>query len=154
MQQYKNNIKYIQKSTKYKSENGTEEELIETEIYKKHYGGDHFWKVFLADFLYAMGLLSNSRQIDVILHVMKNVNASENIFIGTYKDIEKATKVSYQTVAHAMQKMQEVDLITRVQNGVYKLSPKIMMKGNQNKKHRLTIEYEKAKEGVNNNNDK
>lgn len=38
-------------------------------------------------------------------------------------------------------------MITKKQNGVYLIKPSLMMKGDDTKKQRLVIEYEKVKRG-------
>lgn len=139
-----NQIKYITKVTKYKDESG-EQEIQETEIFKKYYGNDQFWKLFLNDFLQAMGLISNSKQLDVILYIMKNLQSENNIFIGTYKNIEKETNISYKTIATTFKKMLENNFLEKKQNGVYQVSAKILIKGSQIKKNRLIINYENTK---------
>lgn len=136
-------IKYISKSTKYVDESG-EHEMTETEVYKKYYGGPHFYRVWLSDLLYHLNLISNSRQMDVLFYILDNVN-SDNIFIGTNRAIAEATKASTQTVNRIIKKMVEADLITVKQIGVYMIKPTLLMKGDNVRKHRLTIEYENIK---------
>lgn len=41
--------------------------------------------------------------------------------------------------------MNEVNLITKVQNGVYKVNPALIIQGDNSKKKRLVIEYENIK---------
>lgn len=136
-------IKYISKSTKYIDENG-EHEMTETEVYKKYYGGPHFYRVWLSDLLYHLNLISNSRQMDVLFYILDNVN-SDNLFIGTNRAIAEATKASTKTVNTIIKKMIEADLITMKQRGVYMVKPTLLMKGDNVRKHRLTIEYENIK---------
>lgn len=139
------NIKYISKSTKYIDETG-EHEMTETEVYKKCYGGPHFYRVWLSDLLYHLNLISNSRQMDVLFYILDNVN-SDNLFIGTNRAIAEATKASTKTVNTIIKKMIEADLITVKQRGVYMVKPTLLMKGDNVRKHRLTIEYENIKGG-------
>lgn len=137
------NIKYISKSTKYVDESG-EHEMTETEVYKKYYGGPHFYRVWLSDLLYHLNLISNSRQMDVLFYMLDNVN-SDNQFIGTYRAIADATGASTKTVNTIIKKMIDADLIALKQRGVYMIKPTLLMKGDNVRKHRLTIEYENIK---------
>lgn len=137
------NIKYISKSTRYVDETG-EHEMTETEVYKKYYGGAHFYRVWLSDLLYHLNLISNSRQLDVLFYMLDNVNG-DNLFIGTNRAIAEATKASTQTVNRIIKKMVEADLITIKQRGVYMVKPTLLMKGDNVRKHKLTIEYENIK---------
>lgn len=139
------NIKYISKSTKYVDETG-EHEMTETEVYKKYYGGAHFYRVWLSDLLYHLNLISNSRQLDVLFYMLDNVNG-DNLFIGTHRAISEATKASTKTVNLIIKKMIEADLITVKQRGVYMVKPTLLMKGDNVRKHKLTIQYENIKKG-------
>lgn len=137
-------IKYITKTNTYTDESGTHQ-MTETEVYKKYYGGAPFYRVWLADLLHHLGLISNSKQMDVLFYVLDNVN-SDNLFIGTYRGIEKATGISYKTIAIIFKKMLENDLITQKQRGVYMVKPTLLMKGDNVRKHRLVVEYENCKQ--------
>ena len=138
------NIKYISKETTYQSEDG-QATIRETSVYKKVYGGRHFWRVWLGDLLYTLGLINNSKQMDVVFHVMENTDASSNLFIGTLRQVAADTEISYKTVATIFKKMQDVNLITKQQSGLYKVNPSLLIKGDEHKKQRLVIEYEKVK---------
>lgn len=140
----KNKTKFITRETIYKDESG-EHTLQETEIYKKIYGSQQFWKIYLSDFLNALGLINNNKQLDVLFHVLENTDQASNIYIGTYQKITKEMDVSYQTVAIILKNMQENNLITKIQNGVYKVNPSIMVKGGESKRQRLVVEYESLK---------
>lgn len=137
------NIKYITKETKYKDETG-EHIIQETEIYKKHYGGKFFYRVWLSDLLNALGLLNNNKELDILFYVLDNMK-SDNNFIGTYRSIAEDTNISLSTVTRIFKKMNEVNLITKVQNGVYKVNPALIIQGDNSKKKRLVIEYENIK---------
>lgn len=136
--------KYISKTTKYVDETG-EHEMTETDVYKKVYGGPHFYRVWLSDLLYHLGLISNSRQMDVLFYILDNVN-NDNLFIGTNRAIAEATKASTKTVNTIIKKMIDADLMSMKQRGVYMIKPTLLMKGDNVKRHRLTIEYEHIKE--------
>lgn len=59
------------------------------------------------------------------------------MFIGTYKTIRENTKASETTIAKVMKKLQEQKFLKKIQNGLWQVSPNIMMKGNENKKQLL-----------------
>lgn len=139
----KTNISYLSKTRRYIDEDGNEG--IETEIYKKIYGSKHFWKVWLSDLLNTLGLINNSKQLDVVLYVLENTQQSNNLYIGTIRKTAEETGISYRTVATIFKKMQDVDMIRKQQSGVYKVKPTLLMKGDDNKKQRLIIEYENIK---------
>lgn len=137
------NIAYISRTKRYIDEDGNEG--TQTEVYKKTYGGKHFWRVWLGDLLYTLGLINNSKQLDVVFYVLDNTDPANNLYIGTIRKTVEETGISYGTVATIFKKMQGVDMIVKQGNGVYKVKPNLLMKGDDNKKQRLVIEYEKIK---------
>jgi len=122
----------------------TGEKIKAEQITKRAYGQKHFWKVYLADFLQILGL-AESKQIDVLIYILDNTEQANNTFVGTYKKIAKEAKVSEPTIAKIMRKLQEGKFITKVQNGVWQVSPEIMMKGNEHKKS-IILNYYNDKE--------
>ncbi|WP_122791484.1 replication/maintenance protein RepL [Intestinibacillus sp. Marseille-P6563] len=137
------NIAYISRTKRYIDEDGNEG--TQTEVYKKTYGGKHFWRVWLGDLLYTLGLINNSKQLDVVFYVLDNTDPANNLYIGTIRKTVEETGVSLGTVSAIFKKMQDVDMIVKQQNGVYKVKPNLLMKGDDSKKQRLVIEYEKIK---------
>ena len=137
------NIAYISRTKRYIDEDGNEG--TQTEVYKKTYGGKHFWRVWLGDLLYTLGLINNSKQLDVVFYVLDNTDPANNLYIGTIRKTVEETGISLGTVSTIFKKMQEVDMIVKQGNGVYKVKPNLLMKGDDNKKQRLVIEYEKIK---------
>lgn len=139
-----NSTAYISRSTEYIKEDGTRG--TETEVFKKVYGSKHFWRVWLSDLLTALGLVNNSRQLDVVFYIFENANPSENLYIGTIRATAEAVGVSVKTVATTFKKLKEADIITQKQSGVYMIKPTLMIKGDDRKQHRLIIQYENMKE--------
>lgn len=117
----------------------TGERLEVDQIVKRIYGQKQFWKLYLIDFLQILGILE-SRQVDVLIYVLENTNPGTNLFIGTWKKIEENLKISHGTVSAVFKKLQEAKFLLKIQNGVWQVSPHIMLKGNDHKK-KLLIEY-------------
>lgn len=112
-------------------------EIIEVDqITKKVYGQKNFWKLYLSDFLPVLGIVEN-KQVDILIYILENTQPSNNMFIGTYKTIRENTKASETTIAKVMKKLQEQKFLKKIQNGLWQVSPNIMMKGNENKKQLL-----------------
>lgn len=112
-------------------------EIIEVDqITKKVYGQKNFWKLYLSDFLPVLGIMEN-KQVDILIYILENTQSSTNMFIGTYKTIQKNTNASETTIAKVMKKLQEQKFLKKIQNGLWQVSPNIMMKGNENKKQLL-----------------
>jgi len=120
-------------------------ELIHVDqITKRTYGNKKFWKMYLMDFLTVLGIMDN-RQLDVFIYIAENTDPSTNFFIGTYKKIAKNTGASNGTIAKIMKKLQENNFVNKVQNGVYRVNPNIMMKGNDTKRQILLSYYQEEK---------
>ena len=123
----------------------TGEKIQAEQITKRAYGQKQFWKVYLMDFLHILGL-ADSKQIDVLVYILENTEQANNTFVGTYKKIAKEANVSEPTIAKIMKKLQENNFITKVQNGVWQVSPNIMMKGSEHKKSLLLNYYDDSLE--------
>lgn len=118
----------------------TGEEIRVNQITKRMYGTKQFWKVYLMDFLQVLGVL-DSKQVDILIYILENTQQATNTFIGTYMKIQNEVGVTSATVAKVMKKLQEKKFISKVQNGVWQISPTIMMKGNENKQQMLLSYY-------------
>lgn len=120
-------------------------ELIEVDqITKRALGQKQFWKVYLIDFLQILGVL-DSKQIDVLIYILENTKAADNTYIGTYRKTADGARVSLDTATRVMRKLQANNFIKKVQNGVYQISPLIMLKGSEHKKSLLLNYYEDEK---------
>lgn len=116
-------------------------ELIEVDqITKRALGQKQFWKVYLIDFLQILGIL-DSKQVNVLIYILENTKATDNTYIGTYRKTADGAEVSLDTATKVMRKLQENNFIKKVQNGVYQISPLIMMKGSEHKKSLLLNYY-------------
>ena len=138
-----NSTAYISRTTEYTKDDGTT--VTETEIFKKVYGGAHFWRVWLGDLLTALGLINNSKQLDVVFYIFEHTDPSTNLYIGTIRATAEAAGISIKTTERTFKKLQEADIMTRKHNSVYMIKPSLMIKGDNSKQHRLIIEYENIK---------
>ena len=117
MGQYKDtNLEYISQTqtligTKKKvlTDQETGEVFLVDQITKRAYGSKAFGKVYLADILQMLGLLE-SKPLDVLCYIIDNTNLSNNIFLGTYKQIAKDTGTSEPTIAKVMKKLQHTHI--------------------------------------------
>lgn len=116
-------------------------EVMEVEqITKRVYGTKNFWKCYLMDFLSVLGMINN-KQLDVFIYIVEHTQPSDNLFFGTYADIEKHVGVSRPTIATVMKKLQEYKFIKKVSGGVWFVNPDILMKGNDTKRQLLLSYY-------------
>ena len=115
-------------------------ELLDVhQILKVQYGSKAFWKCYLADFLAILGIFE-SKQLDILIHILENTNSSTNIYIGSQKNVQKKLDCSITTVNRTFQKLCDNNCLTKVQNGVYAVNPDLLMKGSD-RKRALMIEY-------------
>lgn len=126
-------------------DNVTGEIIPACRVTKKIYGGKPFHKVWLEGFLESFEIVQN-KQVDIICYIYEHTQASNNIFLGTYKTIAQAVGVSQPTIAAVMKKLQEKNIIKRVQNGAWQINPLIMMKGDNKKQRILVTRYENLTE--------
>ena len=97
------------------------------------------------DFLQILGVL-DSKQVDVLIYILENTEASTNTYIGTYRKTADGTGVSLDTATKVMRKLQDNNFIKKIQNGVYQVSPNIMLKGSEYKKSLLLNYYDDSKQ--------
>lgn len=121
----------------------TGEVILVDQITKRVYGTKAFWKVYLMDFLTILGII-DSKQLDVFIYIVSNTNPSNNMFVGTYKEIAAKCEVSEPTIAKIMKKLQEKRFIAKRLRGVWYVNPNILMKGNDTKRQILLSYYESA----------
>lgn len=106
---------------------------------KKTIESQNFVKVFMADFLVALGIL-NSKSVSVVCYILENVRYSDNTLIATKEQMAKGSGTSVRTVFNVLSKLQEVGFMKRQANGVYVINPNYILKGNENKR-RIIIDY-------------
>ena len=95
------------------------------------------------DFLQVLGGFEY-KQLDVLIYILEHTEAANNTFIGTYRSLEKSVGVSYDTVRRTITLLQGKGFLKKVSNGVYQVSPTIMMKGSNTKS--LLLNYFNDKE--------
>lgn len=124
-------------------------EIIEVDqITKRALGQKQFWKIYLMDFLQVLGGFEY-KQLDVLIYILEHTEAANNTFIGTYRSLEKNVGVSYDTVAKTIKLLLKKSFIKKISNGVYQISPTIMMKGTEHKKNLLLNYYNDEPESKN-----
>lgn len=123
---------------------GTGEVIEVDQITKRALGQKQFWKIYLMDFLQVLGGFEH-KQLDVLIYILEHTEPANNTFIGTYRSLEKDVGVSYDTVRRTMTLLQSKGFVKKFSNGVYQISPTIMMKGNEYKKNLLLNYYDDSK---------
>ena len=119
----------------------TGETILVDQITKRVYGTKAFWKVYLMDFLMVLGII-DSKQLDVFIYIVEHTDPSQNLFIGTYKDIARDCNVSEPTISKIMKKLRANNFIRMRHRGVWYVNPNILMKGNDTKRQILLSYYQ------------
>lgn len=119
-----------------------------TQITKVVHGTKQFWKLYLIDFMKVLDIME-SKQLDVLIHILEHTDPKTNLYIGTYKEISKRCNVSQPTIATVMRKLQKVGFIAKKQNGVYRISAKFLHKGDE-RKQAILLSYFNAEQPNNN----
>lgn len=119
-----------------------------TQVTKVVHGTKQFWKLYLTDFMKVLDIME-SKQLDVLIHILENTDDKSNLYIGTYKQISKRCNVSEPTIATVMRKLQKAGFIARKQNGVYRISAKFLHKGNE-RKQAILLSYFNSEQENNN----
>ena len=119
-------------------------------IIHKDVDSQNFVKVFMADFLVALGIL-NSKSVAVVCYILENVKYSDNTLIATKQQIADGSGTSVRTVYNVLSQLQKVGFMKRKTTGVYVINPKYVIKGNENKR-RMIIDYYNKDERKSNQN--
>ena len=124
----------------------TSELVSVKEILKTYHGQQHFWKLYMSDFLHTLGITLESKQLDVVLYILSKVKTNDNMFIGTYDHIVEKGIASRPTIARIFKKMKTAKLLIKKHAGAYMVDPSLLMKGSPGKRQALMIEFRSAEQ--------
>lgn len=92
---------------------------IHTVPVMNHYGKHKdFEMIFYGHFLEILNDLGN-KKIQVLRHIIKNRNISENVFIGTVRDIASSLSISFATVQGTLVLLEDKGVIKRKTGVIY-----------------------------------
>lgn len=104
----------------------------------------NFTKIWLTQMLATLGLLGN-KKTKVAYYIIDNLN-KDNTFIGTYRQIAKATSASLPTVTTVMKTLLDANFLRRQLDGVYTVNPNIMFKGGRNARLNVLQTYDNTEQ--------
>lgn len=107
---------------------------------KDVYHDTNFYKVFLLDFLGIAKELGKGK-INVMFHILENIEPATNTFIGRFTDIQEATGSSSATVSEAIKFLLRIDFFRKKAQSVYMVSPQYLLKGKHDKRMGLMRIY-------------
>jgi hypothetical protein len=99
----------------------------------------NFTKVWLNDLLGKLGIISNAKT-KFSYWFLDHIN-KENMVTMTYRQMEKASGLSYETVGRTMQALIGANFIVKINSGCYMVNPDVMFKGTKNTRQNLLIQY-------------
>lgn len=94
-----------------------------------HYDRGHkdFEMIFYGHFLDILNDLGN-KKIQILQYIVKNKSKSENVFVGTVRDIAKALNISFPTVQATLSLLEDKGAIRR-KTGVIYIDPNLVSDG-------------------------
>lgn len=133
----KEQLQYQGKQSYINSDTG---EVIDLTVMSKKVDTDfNFHKIWLKDLIKVLEALG-SPKVKVFIYILETMN-SENIAIGTIRAIAEKLKISNDTVRVTIKILKDLDYLRMKQNGVYQLSPNLLVKGKSNRRQTLLMAY-------------
>jgi hypothetical protein len=140
MRTYRRKTKVVGKQTFINQETG---ELVEMNVIQAEERDFNFEKLWMGHVFGTLDIIGN-KKIKLVTYVMQNRNR-DNIFFGTYRDLEKKLNISSPTIAETFKVLQDNDFLVMVQQGVYRINPDIIFKGTNGNRLNVLIMYQKEK---------
>jgi DNA-binding transcriptional regulator YhcF (GntR family) len=99
----------------------------------------NFHKLWLGHIIESLDLIGN-KKLKVLTFIMNNLN-SENLFLMTYREIEKKTGISRPTIVETFKALQEADFLKKIRSGTYAINPEVIFKGGKDKRLNVLLQY-------------
>ena len=115
---------------------------VETFDVMQQNGDFNFEKIWLGHLMQTLDMIGNQK-IKVITYILTNRAKSNNIFIGSQRDIAKATGISLRTISMTIKALKEVDFIQEIKAGVYQINPDCIFKGHKGQRMNIVLQYNK-----------
>ncbi|HDE5067263.1 replication/maintenance protein RepL [Staphylococcus devriesei] len=107
-------------------------------LYRAQTGGN-FVKMYMELFGEMLGLMN--KKGEVMQYLFKDLNLSSNTVIKTVRELAQETKTSTKTVTETLKAMEKGNIIKR-KTGVIMINPALLMRGDDNKRRFLLLEFE------------
>ena len=125
-------IKYAGTEEWINKETGEVQKFEVTNIEERDF---NFTKVFMQNFLMDLDALGN-KKFKIAIYICENIDR-DGYFIGTIKQICKATECSYQTVQQTLSILIECNFMKRISPGAYIINANHLFKGSHT--HRMNV---------------
>jgi DNA-binding transcriptional ArsR family regulator len=104
-------------------------------------GDFNYDKIWLAHLLDTLELLGN-KKIKVICWLLEKRDKVSNLVIASQRAIAEEMGVSLPTVTSTLRELQKANIIVKVQDGVYRLSPDVIFKGKHETRMNVLYRYQ------------
>ena len=114
-------------------------EIVQMQVSKYEERDFNFTKIWMRDFILSLEIIGN-KKMDVAFWVIEHIN-SENMLVGTIRNMANELNVSTQTVQLTLNALIESGLLKRLQSGLYMINPNIVFKGGHQKRLNILHQY-------------
>jgi len=123
--------KYINPKTNEVEEFNVTQQTVQTDF--------NFHKIWLKDLVKILENME-SPKVKVFAYILDNID-SQNMIVGSIRKVTEQLTVSQETVRVVYKLLQDLGYLKLVQNGVYQLSPDLLLKGNSQRRRLLRADY-------------
>jgi len=121
-------------------------EVLESTIIVKNVKKDfNFHKIWLQDLINIIEMLG-SKKIKIVNYILNKMSNTDNIVYFTQRQLSKDLNISLPTINDTIKTLLESNFMVKKQNGVYQINPDIIIKGTNDKRTNLLIQYKEIRE--------
>lgn len=119
-------------------------DVIHAQVVTRTTGDAGFHKIWLHEILELVDEVGNAK-MRVLTWLLANANA-QNQVLATLDEIAEATKTSRATVQRLMSTLRKADVITETRRSLWRLNPRVIFKGDYNKRMAILVKYHDEKQ--------
>ncbi|WP_205172560.1 replication/maintenance protein RepL [Burkholderia sp. LMG 13014] len=120
-------------------------EIIDAQVVVKTAGDAGFHKIWLHEILELVEEAGNAK-MKVLMWLLSKADA-QNQIMATFDEIADATDTGRRTVARLMAALRDANVITETRKSVWRLNPRVIFKGDHNKRMAVLVKYQDEKQG-------
>jgi len=107
----------------------------------------NFHKIWINDLVGILEIIG-TKKLSIIKWLLGNMNNTDNTIYFTQRGLSKELKISLPVINETIKLLIENNFMTKIQNGVYRINPDIIVKGGTNKRINLAIIYKEERENM------
>jgi DNA-binding transcriptional ArsR family regulator len=120
-------------------------EIIDAQVVVKTAGDAGFHKVWLHEILELVEEAGNAK-MKVLMWLLSKADSQNQIW-ATFDEIAESTSTGRRTVARLMAALRDANVITETRKSVWRLNPKVIFKGDHQKRMAVLVKYQDEKQG-------